>query len=1226
MKTAAKRDQLLSNPLFPLRWSAYDKIQKRLLWVILGLVFLHILSIEVTGVEADLDSTALRYLEQKGLQEKDLDARRFNKRGNNLWIHYLYYKKYKQTMARHFGFQAKSREVLEPKYPLWVKGLQWILGRSVWVPSNTLEIAGYLRRFFSSGIYILAPTKKLAQQQLEGASVPSFLAGYGQKMRALYQLELHPNRGVLVRYPVHFLDYSWISSTVEALYRDKKRGLRRLVLRYNPDVWGALGGQDAFLKAVLYDRVVAHKADWGQVQEVLKGLQLALLKVYTLKVSGQTWAGVSQSQEYRLRFDNFNLALTASQKALAAVDWKVVQVSLWESALLKHRVNTREYLGPSVIPSHIKKAFVLVEDDYYYIEARGIDPIGLFKATYNYFVHGVKKGNASITEQVYEMYLGQQKKGPLEKLEQILGAMYLSYYSKTMDEVLDLYVQSVPGSYWKDHNYGIQGILRSYLGKNSVQDLNTRELAWITRLGLSPNIFGQDYVRFMRILKVLQAQGLDWDSGSLKRHWSGWIFLKKLGFGRKRLLRLSKAYQQTNRKIQQVLKEFLQGNEIMRGIINDAQYQKALAMSIQFKDPLYVNQYQSYTDQTLKDLVQVLSPWALNCGLEVEVSFDQKAQKVLERELEKSAQVVHQYKEDPESRYQDYGGGALLVKTHNIAHQKIANKIVAIASKHVGNKRNTYFNWVVDGQRHFGSIFKWIVLMLYLDQGGTLLDTFYDIPRTFRYSYKDLSGKTIEKVYQPNNWRRRQDLYGFFTFEKQDNVYNFIQSKNNTFVRIAELVGLEKIRDVLNHWSDLSQAVQSRKFQAIYPVVLGSKEISGIRFAQINAVIANQGRKQTLTTIEGIYEPGFGYQALDMSFLAKQVVSREAAEQAFYGGYLNTFSGTAKRFIKGGVGKTGSSPTDVSFLAMTGRTKDQYIASDPGHLLNHNLLYLVNIGVDMGKIDEGLYGGTVAALNAKAVFERLLKDKATQHAISGDFTQYFSKKLTFRSKGQAVGNPKKPTALAYKRRQGLVPVLAGLSIWDEQTLSQETLDQIRQEYTERLDKKFDEEYGAELAQKDGLDFETLEQDMQDYYKNKASMQRYYQGMQSEYQDWLISEAQSSLDFEENQPPPSSVAKESASPVHAPLDPPDDEDWLNGLAEDSEPQNGFPDEETEDDFPKKTTDNTPIKFETDLIEEEAAMYIQTKSKAKPEHETDSDSEDLQEEDSDLIHRLLMQEGS
>ena len=251
----------------------------------------------------------------------------------------------------------------------------------------------------------------------------------------------------------------------------------------------------------------------------------------------------------------------------------------------------------------------------------------------------------------------------------------------------------------------------------------------------------------------------------------------------------------------------------------------------------------------------------------------------------------------------------------------------------------------------------------------------------------------------------KNDLIGYYTFDRLDMVTNFIKSKNVTYVHLADKIGTQKLANFFNLISGFDKR-DDKKFMPYLSLVLGTMETSTSTFAQMLTVIANKGIYRPITTLEYVIEADGKKHSIDKLLEEKRVVSRESAESSFWLGYLNTFGGTAKRFISGGIGKTGSSKTDAGFAAMTGRTEKEYIEDNPEHILNSNLLYVVNVGVNEGEAPE-LYGGRVGAANANNVFNRLLsyekKDnkgqiKKLKHKISGDILSTFSKNFSYQNK------------------------------------------------------------------------------------------------------------------------------------------------------------------------------------------------------------------------------------
>ena len=476
----------------------------------------------------------------------------------------------------------------------------------------------------------------------------------------------------------------------------------------------------------------------------------------------------------------------------------------------------------------------------------------------------------------------------------------------------------------------------------------------------------------------------------------------------------------------------------MKPLITKSNYNKSLKSKLKFTTPQFINRHQYYTDQTQKDLKRTLGNWSLNAGLEVVVALDKKSQEIIEKELLDSCLDLEK------GSTRKYGGGAVLVKTHDIKSGFVQNRYAAIASRHTVEDED--FNWAVDGSRHFGSIYKWLTTLLYFEEGGTAFDTYYDVPRSFNMG-------ASRNAYRPDNWKSSwRDFHGYYTYKITDMVTNFIQSKNVTYVFIAHLIGTQKLADFFNLISGFDQYEdESMRFQPYLSLVLGTMETSSVTFAQMLSVIANRGILKTITSIEYVIEYDGTKHYVDDLLPEKRVVSREAAEVALWLGYLNPYGGTAKRFIDGGIGKTGSSKTDAGFAAMSGRTAEQYIKENPKHILNSNLLYVVNIGVNKGSA-PGLYGGKVGAINANKVFTHILEceknKKDCKKKISGDLLSTFSDKFIFKR---------------YKTfpRIGLVkvPILKGAKTKGEASKTEEELAEIEAEFLEFKEEQYFKRYG-----------------------------------------------------------------------------------------------------------------------------------------------------------------------
>lgn len=1055
------------------------------------LIIVHILFLPFKGTKLDLYEMSIREVKnqwEKGLLKNTnnkkifnvndyLTLDQFNLRGNNLWVNLLFYQKYQENLNNFFK-KNYVEEFPIPYYPVFSHIYRIFFNNHIVPPSNVVKIASFLRSKLGAGILIRTKDKKIHSfsGKLNRKEFISFLQDIQKKLLRLFQLKLHlykeepyskNDTSKVISLSTSYLNFMNFLS--DSNITNQK--LSRMILSYNREI----SDQFKYLKRKfskinsskvnLYSEYFISFKDEDELidmdqdkRKFFEKQRKKIARVYTFKVKG-ILNGKEFNKEWLIKMDNFpnyeNLFHNDSFSNLY-----INKISIYESKILKYKSNSRKFVNSSYINQKLRNAFMLLEDDYFYFQFGGIDFFALIKAAYGYFLYDHKKGYATISEQIYEMYLGQTKKNAFEKLKQVLGAMYIYYFTPKKDNILDLYIQSIPGSFWRDHNYGVSGIIKNYLNKDSIDQLSLKEIAWVSRIGILPNLFGQRYIRYSFFKKSLNIKTEDiLDNKKFQ------VLLKKNSFSLKvkeELLKHRKIYLNIYNRMRIALKNFLFGNLIIHPLINKRQFENILKEDINFNSSKIINEYQSYTDQSIKELQKYLGSWSMNIGLDVQVELDLKSQRLLDKELVKANDLVNKQKErmirlgieeeyDENKQYPLYGGSSILVKTSDIQTNEVVNKIIAISSYHP-NQKNEYFNWAVKGNRHFGSIFKWIILSLYLDQGGTLLDKFYDIPRRYKYitqRKKDKKDEVVYDYYYPDNWKlSKESPFGYYTYRKENNLINFIKSKNNTFVKIAQMVGLKKLSNMLNELAGLDEKNISDqlKFDPIYPIALGSQEITAIRFAQINSIISNKGIFQPLTTIYGIRLYN-NFLKFDLKKYQRKIISREAAEAAFFSGYISTFLGTAKKFIKGGVGKTGSSPTDLSFLAMTARTKDQFIQDDVDHILNHNLLYLVNIGVNEGiHAIQGLYGGNTVIFNAKRVFRMILKNfneqDSDKYKISGDFKKYFSKKFKY-----------VPINLRIMDQKVKIPIVKNKEIKDQEEYFIEELKEIQNYYLEYIEKK-----------------------------------------------------------------------------------------------------------------------------------------------------------------------------
>ncbi|MEE2770544.1 MAG: biosynthetic peptidoglycan transglycosylase [Pseudomonadota bacterium] len=147
-----------------------------------------------------------------------------------------------------------------------------------------------------------------------------------------------------------------------------------------------------------------------------------------------------------------------------------------------YKINHSPNFIPSEkIPEHVKKSFVVAEDNFFYTH-RGVDYSSLSRAAKILFKTGQKRqGGSTITMQLARNTYLTNKKTYTRKFNEILIARKIeNTFSK--DDILTLYLNEV----YLGHNvHGIKQAAQFYFGKN-VYDLNVSEAAILAGIPPAP--------------------------------------------------------------------------------------------------------------------------------------------------------------------------------------------------------------------------------------------------------------------------------------------------------------------------------------------------------------------------------------------------------------------------------------------------------------------------------------------------------------------------------------------------------------------------------------------------------------------------------------------------------------------------------------------------------------------------------------------------------------------
>lgn len=144
----------------------------------------------------------------------------------------------------------------------------------------------------------------------------------------------------------------------------------------------------------------------------------------------------------------------------------------------------RTFVPHYLIPDHVKKAFISIEDVRFYYHP-GVDIVGILRALiYDIREMKISQGGSTITQQLAKMLFLKPEKTLTRKIkEAFLSIKIEKRYTK--DEILGLYLNQ---AYFGTRAYGIEAASRVYFGK-SVKDLTIGEAALLATLPKSPSLY-----------------------------------------------------------------------------------------------------------------------------------------------------------------------------------------------------------------------------------------------------------------------------------------------------------------------------------------------------------------------------------------------------------------------------------------------------------------------------------------------------------------------------------------------------------------------------------------------------------------------------------------------------------------------------------------------------------------------------------------------------------------
>jgi len=145
-------------------------------------------------------------------------------------------------------------------------------------------------------------------------------------------------------------------------------------------------------------------------------------------------------------------------------------------------IERRTYIPYYEIPSHVKQAFISIEDIRFYHHP-GVDIIGIMRALWHDIkAGGIVEGGSTITQQLARMLFLKPDKSVKRKIKEAALSMQIER-RYTKDEILGMYLNQ---TYFGTRAYGIEAAAQTYFGK-SVKSLTLAEAALLATLPKAPS-------------------------------------------------------------------------------------------------------------------------------------------------------------------------------------------------------------------------------------------------------------------------------------------------------------------------------------------------------------------------------------------------------------------------------------------------------------------------------------------------------------------------------------------------------------------------------------------------------------------------------------------------------------------------------------------------------------------------------------------------------------------
>ena len=507
----------------------------------------------------------------------------------------------------------------------------------------------------------------------------------------------------------------------------------------------------------------------------------------------------------------------------------------------------QRYIKLHNIPVFVQKAFILMEDKNFYNHS-GIDITGIIRASFINLVNlGIVMGGSTITQQLAKLFFitraGIKRKRTFSnKFKELLLAFSLERFF-TKQKILELYLNNV---YLASGCYGVEEASIFYFGK-SVRNITIEEASLLASLTTAPEYYSpikhpeRAKARQKIVLttlienKILKNKDIN---KILDRFWKEHSFKKK----RRQFVGVinDKAPWFTSIIIEKLLKIYpkniIYGGGLRVYTTLDLELQKiakkVLIKGLKQQDKISKPKSRYIKiNPHIKIMIKAISEIfgiALSHKKKKDIYAYIKKNEIIGLNLIANIfSLPNLY--DITKRYIEQNSLQNIIKVEGalIAIDVHTGFVKAVIGGREFKGYNS-FNRATSAYRQVGSAFKPFVY-------GAGLYFRKITPATLIYDSPEVGIKSTGELWLPKNYERK--YYGYITIRKA-----LAMSINIASLRIAELVGIERIAEFTKKLLHFSDEESKRRIPIIPSLALGSIELTPLEIASAYSIIANYGK------------------------------------------------------------------------------------------------------------------------------------------------------------------------------------------------------------------------------------------------------------------------------------------------------------------------------------------------------------------------------------------------